>query len=103
MTFEQLGGLLNATGIPFAHHHWERPPKPPYGVWVSDGTENFGADNVTYHVLEQAAVELYTVERDRESMNKIETALTGAELFWDRDIEYIPELRLYQTRYEIEV
>lgn len=103
MTFDGLHDLLKSTGIPFTYHHWERPPKPPYGVYLSLGTDNFGADNVTYAVVEQAAVELYTVGRDAAAMTKVEQALDGAELYWDRDIEYIEELRLYQTTYEIEV
>lgn len=103
MTFDDLSGLLKGTGIPFAFHHWQKPPRPPYGLYLSLGTDNFGADDVTYHVIEQAAVELYTVGRDRAAMAKVERVLDGAELFWDRGTEYIEELRLYQTRYEIEV
>lgn len=103
MTFDDLAVVLKETGIPFAFHQWQKPPRPPYGVYLSLGTDNFGADDVTYHVIEQAAVELYTVGRDRAAMANVEQALNGAELFWDRDTEYIEELRLYQTRYEIEV
>lgn len=103
MTFDDLKPLLESTGIPFAYHHWEKPPKPPFGVYLSTGTDNFGADDKTWAVVEGAAIELYTVGRDRESMTKIERALDSAEIYWDRDTVYIEELRLYQTRYEIEV
>lgn len=103
MRFDELGDLLKATGIPFAFHHWEHPPKPPYGVYLSTGTSNFGADNVTWAVIEGAAIELYSVGLDRKSMTEIEQVLDSAEIFWDRDTVYIEELRLYQTRYEIEV
>jgi len=103
MTFDDLKGLLEATGIPFAYHHWEKPPKPPYGLYLSVGTNNFGADDIAYSVFEGAAVELYTVGRDRKAMGKIEQALDGAGIFWDRSTVYVDELRLNQTRYEIEV
>lgn len=103
MTFDDLNALLNSTGIPFACHHWEKPRKPPFGVYLSTGTDNFEADNIAYAVIEGAAVELYTVGRDEKSMALIERALDEAEIFWDRDINYIESLRLYQTRYEIEV
>lgn len=103
MRFDELAGLLKATGIPFTYHHWEKPPKPPYGLYLSMGTDNFGADNITYAVVERAAIELYSVGLDRKSMDKIEQALDSAEIYWDRDAVYIEELRLYQTRYEIEV
>lgn len=103
MRFDELEGLLKATGIPFAYHHWEKRQKPPFGVYLSTGTDNFGADNIAYAVVEGAAIELYSVGLDRKSMDKIERALDSAEIFWDRDTAYIEELRLYQTRYEIEV
>ncbi len=103
MTFDALKSILAPTGIPWAYHHWEHPPKPPYGVYLSTSTDNFEADNIAYAVIEGAAVELYTVGRDSRSMALIEAALDGAELPWERDITYIEELRLYQTRYEFEV
>lgn len=103
MTFDDLKTLLEATGIPFAYHHWEKRKKPPYGVYLSLGTDNFGADNIVYAVVEKAAIELYTVGLDRKSMTRIEQALDSAEIYWERDTVYIEELRLYQTRYEIEV
>lgn len=104
MQFDELEARLNATGIRFTHNHWEKPPKPPFGVYLSTGTDNFGADDIAYAVIERAAIELYTVGLDRKSMRKIEQMLDEAEIFWDRDpVVYIEELRLYQTRYEIEV
>lgn len=103
MRFDELEGLLKVTGISFARHHWEKPPKPPYGVYLSTGTDNFGADNIAYAVIEGAAIELYTVSLDRKSMDKIERALDGAGLYWERNTAYIEDLRLVQTRYEIEV
>lgn len=104
MTFDDLKALLETTGIPFVYHHWEKPPKPPFGVYLSTGTDNFGADDIAYAVIEKGAIELYTVGLDRKSMRKIERMLDEAEIFWDRDpVVYIEELRLCQTRYEIEV
>lgn len=103
MQFDDLKTLLESTGIPFAFHHWEKPPRPPYGLYLPTGTDNFGADNITYAVVEGAAIELYTAVLDRKSMDKVERALDSADIYWDRETVYIEELLLYQTRYEIEV
>lgn len=103
MTENELAALLKKTGLPFAHHHWEKPPRPPYGLYLFGGTENFGADNRTYAVIEQITLELYTVDRGEAVLKKLEQVLDEAEIFWDRDTEYIQDLRLFQTSYEIEV
>lgn len=103
MTYEQLLVVLQTTGIPFAYHHWEHPPAAPYGVYYFDSTENFAADDIPYLVIEHGYIELYTPGLNRELTNKLESALTGASIFWERDTEYIDDLRLYQNSYEIEV
>lgn len=103
MTQNELAALLKKTGLPFAHNHWEKPPRPPYGLYLFDGTENFGADDIVYAVVEQITLELYTVDRSEADMQRIERVLEDAEIFWDRDTVYVPDLRLFQTSYEIEV
>ena len=48
MTYQELYDILAQTGLPMALHHWEHPPKPPYGVYYDDYTDNFAADNIAY-------------------------------------------------------
>lgn len=59
MTYQELYDILAQTGLPMALHHWEHPPKPPYGVYSDDYTDNFSADNIAYHVIQHVWVELY--------------------------------------------
>lgn len=103
MTHEQLHDILARTGLPFALHHWERPPKPPFGVYYDDYTDNFAADNVAYAVIQHMYVELYDFRRNRAAEEEVEAALNGAGLYWDRSCVYIDSERLWQTRYEMEV
>ena len=76
MTYQELYDILAQTGLPMALHHWEHPPKPPYGVYYDDYTNNFAADNIAYHVIQHVWVELYAPRRSREAEEKIEAALT---------------------------
>ena len=46
MTYQELYDILAQTGLPMALHHWEHPPKPPYGVYYDDYTDNFAADYI---------------------------------------------------------
>ena len=94
MTYQELYDILAQTGLPMALHHWEHPPKPPYGVYYDDYTDNFAADNIAYHVIQHVWVELYAPRRSREAEAKIEAALAGAGLYWDRSSDYIDSERL---------
>lgn len=104
MTYEELHKLLSdGLGIPFAVHHWDKPPAMPYGVYFDDRTNNFGADSRVYHVVRHFLIELYTRQRDPELESRAEALLDGAELYWDKDATYIDSERFYQISYEIEV
>ena len=103
MNYQELDKILKTTGLPFTFHHWEHPPKPPYGVYFDDYTDNFAADNMVYVQISHCNIELYSSQRDTEDENKIETVLDEAEIYWDKTRTYIESERLYQTTYEIEV
>lgn len=103
MNLKDLMLVLAQIGIPFAFHHWEKPPAPPYGAYLYDSTENFAADNQVYLVIENCRIEIYTKDHDQQLQDRIEEVLEGAGIYWDRDTEYIESLRLYQITYEIEV
>lgn len=104
MTYQELGDLLTAgVGIPFAFHHWDKPPAMPYGVYFDDRTDNFEADNIAYCVVRHFVLELYTRQRDPALEDRMEAVLGGAELFWDKDAVYVDSERFYQISYEIEV
>lgn len=103
MTYEDLIALLNTTGIPFACHHWEDPPKSPYGVYFDDHSENFAADDIAYHKILHMFLELYITQRDPSVEGRLEKALDDAEIYWDKDAEWVTHLRMFQISYEIEV
>ena len=103
MTYQKLLHLLEPTGVPFAYHHWERPPKPPYGVYFDDYSDNFSADCAVYLEVDHMIIELYQSQRDRALEARIGAALTAAGIYWERDAQYLPTERLYQTTFEIEV
>lgn len=103
MKMEELLKILDQIGIPFAYHHWEKPPPLPYGVYLYDSTDNFGADDKVYLVIESAQVEIYTTGHDQALQDKTEAVLEANQIYWDRDTAYIESERMYQTVYEIEV
>lgn len=103
MTLEDIQNLLEATGLPVAYRAFPEGHAPalPFICYLTSGTNNFGADNVTYHVINAVTVELYTDYKDPETEGKVEEALSS--FFWDKDVEYLDSERCYQIIYEIEV
>ena len=103
MSDEELLQLLEPTGIPFTDDHWERPPTPPYGVYVDPVDVILFADNSPYFTCREMSLELYLYPRDRAVEGKLEAVLTAAEICWERYVEYLESDRLYKITYEIEV
>jgi hypothetical protein len=103
ITMDTLPEMLEETGLKFAYHHWERPPTPPYGVYLDDYTDNYGADDGVYHPITHVRIEIYQLRRDRAVEKALENVLYQHEIWWDRETTYIESERLYQTTYEIEV
>lgn len=103
MTYQDMVDLLAKVGVPFAFHHWEQPPLPPYGVYFDSGTNNFPADNIAYHVCRDFVLELYLSQRDEAVEGALERVLTDAGFYWEKETAYVAELRQYQISYEVEV
>lgn len=104
MTIQEWNkALSDETGIPFAYHHWDRPPQMPYGVLFDDYTENFLADSIVYLPVTHVSIELYVRQRDHALEKKLESVLAYAGLAWDKSAEYINSERFYQIFYEVEV
>ena len=103
MTYQNLSDILSCSGIPFAFHHWESPPDPPYGVYYDEGTANLFADNRVYVSIRDLTLELYLAQRDEAFESGFESLLDEAEVPWEKSVTYIESLRLYQISYETEV
>lgn len=103
MNYDQLLAVLSSTGIPFACHHWEKVPLPPYGVYFDERANNFAADGIVYFSVPHYIVELYIPQRDPVTENRVESALTDAGIYWSKGAAWVEDLRLFQVYYEFEV
>ena len=103
MTLEEVQNLLETTGLPVAYRAFPvgAVPPLPFICYLTPGTNNFGADDGVYHIINAVRVELYTEYKDSETEGRVENALSS--FFWDKDVEYIDSERCYQITYEIEV
>jgi len=103
MQADELYTLLKTTGLPVAYHAFKKPPSLPYLVYLFTFSDNFGADNKVHSRADVYQVELYTVKKDPVIETKLEAALDGAELYWDKSETFIESEDMYQILYEIEI
>lgn len=101
ITLEELGNGLAALNMPVAYRMFKHAQEPPYIVFLSEGSANFGADNIVYKPLEDVRIELYTEDKDPSSEAIVENYLTGAGLYYDKYEDYIEDENIYQTTYSI--
>lgn len=101
MTYEEVFSMLQTAGLPVAYRAFSAVQHPPFVVWISDGDNNFPADDQVYYSAHKLRVELYTTNVDAVSESAVESALAGH--FYTKSRVYIDEEKLYETIYELEV
>lgn len=105
MTLEDVKTLLESTGLPVAYRSFPEGGAPalPFLCYYSPYTNNFAADGVAYAIINHVNVELYTQVKDPTTEGKVEAALTGAGIYWEKSETYLEDEKCFQILYEIEV
>lgn len=103
MRFKELYQVLKGIGFPVAYHHFEEghSPSPPFLVYLTSESENFGADNWSYHKNISVQIELYTAKKDLLSEEMVESVLDTHRLHFDKIETYVTSEKLYQINYYI--
>lgn len=104
-TPQDIRGILQSTGIPFAYRLWEegKAPPLPYGLYYAGRANNFAADGKVHFTAQRYTIELYTEKKEPDTEALLENALNSAEIFWTKDEAYIESERMNEIIYEIEV
>ena len=97
--------MLSELNIPFAYDHFAEgeSPEPPFICFLFPGSDNFSADNIVYAAFNELHIELYTDEKDPELEDKVESVLTGHEMFWQKTEVWIGSEKLYEVLYRMTV
>lgn len=104
MKAEDLKALAEETGFPSAYDHFAEgeTPDPPFLIYRFNGSDNFAADGIVYHPIDEVHLELYTNRKDPESESAIEALLNKRGLFYQKSEVWIAEERLYEVLYQME-
>lgn len=108
MTLRKLIEVLQSTGLPVAHSHFDDTPDnpappPPFVCYVVSHSTNFFADGKVHAKIENVQVELYTDRKDPTAERLVEQALEQAGLSFDVTETYIESEKLFQRIYEVGV
>lgn len=105
MSHEEVMGMMEETGLPFAYDHFVEgeAPEPPFLVFLYPRAANFAADGVVYFKKNQLDMELYTDLKQPELEERVEAVLTKHGIFYGKSEVWIESERLYEVLYEMEV
>lgn len=78
-----------------------KAPKLPFICYLATDTQNFDADNIVYHKIQNVAVELYTAKKDVASEALVEDKFAEAGIVWDKDETYLDDEDCYEIIYSI--
>lgn len=103
MKAQELYQGLTSLGYPVAYSHFAEGDVPPlpYITYSYQGTDNFGADGIAYHPIENVDIELYSEKKDIEAENKIADFLTENGIFYEKQEYYIESEKMIQVIFEM--
>ena len=99
---KDLRKFLTPLGIPVARNQFNTAPATPFIVYISDGTDNTGADNKVLYSQNRYRIELYTTKKEGALESQIEALFDNNEIYWEKDGDIKVETEsLWMTIYYI--
>ena len=105
MTLTELNTVLAGTHLPVAYRAFPetKVPAMPFIVYQETGSDNFGADNRVWHSAMRVQIDLFCRTKSRTTEELLETTLTDAQIFWERDADFEEDEACYRSIYSIEI
>lgn len=103
MILKDLASGIKEMGFPVAYSHFAEgdAPKCPYILIRGRGSDNFSADGIVYHEIEDIDIELYCDKKNQEMEKKISDFLTKNKIYYEKTETYIESEKLIQVVFEI--
>ena len=102
---DKLLEILKSAGFPMPMTNFAEgeAPDPPFVCYLLPGSDNFSADGKVYYRISEARVELYTDQKDFAAEGKLEDALDGCGIFYEKSETWIDSEKLYEVLYVFEM
>ena len=97
--------LAREAELPFAYDHFAEgeSPAPPFLIFLFPASDNFAADGQVFFKINELHFELYTDRKQPDVEAQVEAVFDRHCLFYDKSEVWIPEEKLYEVLYEMEV
>lgn len=107
MQLSDFNNLLQTVEIPVVYHSFQASgmevKQPPYICWYVKESDNVPGDDKVVSKFNRINIELYTDYKNPELEQKLEDALDGASIFYDKNELYIQAEKMFEILYEIEI
>ena len=100
---EKITMILEKIGLPFAYDHFAEgeSPNPPFICYLIPNSDNFSADGIVYHEIEDIDIELYCDKKDPITEKKIADFLTANKIYYEKQETYIESEKMILVIFEI--
>lgn len=104
MTVDELVTIFEGADLPLTYYQWNEYDVPalPYLVYYFPDTRPEAADNTQQAPIVSVNLELYTTQKDFQTENKVEMALTAGGLVFSKSEAWIQSESMYQILYQME-
>lgn len=105
MTLKDVNDGLKMLGYPVAYSHFAEGdvPEPPFITYYTQGSDNFAADGIVYHEIQELNIELYSNEKDLAAEQKIKDFLNGKGLFYETTETYIESEEYIEVIFDVSI
>lgn len=105
MNHKEVMAMVKKMKLPNAYDHFAEgeEPKTPYVTYRYPGSDNFAADGIVYHKINELDIELYSDKKDTKTEEAIEAVLDEHGLFYQKTEMWLSDERLFEVLYEMEV
>lgn len=105
MTLKEIYDGLKSLGYPVTYSHFAEGdvPEAPFITYYTPGSDNYSADGIVYHEINEVNIELYSDQKDLIAEQKIKNFLTENGLFFETSEDYIESERYIEVIFEVSI
>ena len=87
MTIQELNGILDEIGLPYAYYQFDddTPQQLPFICWMITAHNDFMADGINYTEIVRLVIELYTNKKDFVAEQTVRCVLTSHGIPFTQD------------------
>lgn len=103
MILAELHNALAKTGIKVVYQETLEKLSPPYIVYFEDSAAPITANGVVAAVVSDVEIHLVTKPRDHNLEEKIENALAGLSITWEKSLQRDSRQEIFDTAYIVTI